>query len=74
MTMNIFKYQGQALTGGAVGETVEWEGLSWTVTEQGHLVAQITEESAMRSLQLVASGMAQLEPPAVESHEGSEPQ
>jgi len=35
--MKLFKYQGTQTTGGSPGETVQFEGLSWKVTEAGHL-------------------------------------
>ena len=58
--MKIQKYQGQTVTGGEPGEQVEWEGLEWTVTEQGHLVCDVHDANALACLRLVAIGMAQI--------------
>jgi hypothetical protein len=42
--MILFKYQGAVLVNGHPGDVVQWEGIAWTVTPQGHLEAIVPDE------------------------------
>lgn len=42
--MKVFKYQGSVLFPGCQpGDTVEWEGVPFTVTPQGHLEGEVPD-------------------------------
>jgi hypothetical protein len=42
--MNLFKYQGAAMFPGcAPGDTVDFDSITWTVTDQGHLEATVPD-------------------------------
>lgn len=53
--IKVFKYAGVAVTGGAPGDTVSWKGISWTVTDQGHLIGE-ADETDQAVLDLIAAG------------------
>jgi len=56
--MQILKYQGAVLTGGAVGEGVALAGLDWRVTAQGHLLCDVPPGLEPAAQALVDAGFA----------------
>ncbi|MFO0271371.1 MAG: hypothetical protein ACK53W_12655 [Gemmatimonadota bacterium] len=57
--MQLLKYQGAALFANAVpGDTVEWQGLTWTIGEQGHMTATATEADYPAAVDLIRNGAA----------------
>lgn len=58
--ITLFLYQGSALTGGSPGDIVSLHGLSWTVTEQGHLLIVVPADNAT-ALDLIDRGVASIQ-------------
>jgi hypothetical protein len=58
--MRLIKYQGVVFTGGSVGDSIVWEGLTWTVTEQGHLIADVASDN-QTALDLIEAGVVSIQ-------------